>query len=318
MTSPVMKITTRGARSGQALADAVEEPHPVELARHAGGRSAPRRRACARCTRAPRRSPSPCPPRSRGARARVVTTSRTTCSSSTTSTLRSRRPGASTRSRGSACGVGSSAARGHAGQADRERGAAPGLGLDGDRAAVVRHDAEDEAEAEARAVLARREERVEHPPDVAGAGCPAPCPRRGRRSRRRSQRVENVTRRSGVPASVMASRALLAEVDEHLLPARARRAAAAGTRASKSRTISTLSIRNWYSFSEMTDSMTSLRLAGWRSLRDWRAKVSRFSTIFLHRRALLSMRSMSRRGHCSTGSGAGTAARSRGCPRAGC
>ena len=60
-------------------------------------------------------------------------------------------------------------------------------------------------------------------------------------------------------------------------------------------------MRNWYSLSEITLSITSLMFAATRSERDWRAKVRRFSTIFLQRRALPSIFSMSRRDHCSPG-----------------
>ena len=50
-----------------------------------------------------------------------------------------------------------------------------------------------------------------------------------------------------------------------------------------------------------TDSMTSFRFARRFVMRDWRANVSRFSTIRWQRRALRSTFSMSPRAHCSTG-----------------
>jgi hypothetical protein len=114
------------------------------------------------------------------------------------------------------------------------------------------------------------------------------------------RRVENVMRRTGLPASTIASRAFCAR----LMNTCCQRETSSGTGAtlaSKSRTISTLSRRNWYSLSAMTDSMTSLTVACWRSDRDCRANVSRFSTIFLQRRALISIFSTSRRDHCSVG-----------------
>ena len=94
---------------------------------------------------------------------------------------------------------------------------------------------------------------------------------------------------------------VLGEVDEHLLPALTS-SATAGTRASKSRTMLDVVDAERVLVERITDSMTSLTLAELAAReRDWRANVSRFSTIFLQRRALPSICSMSRRDHCSLG-----------------
>ena len=114
------------------------------------------------------------------------------------------------------------------------------------------------------------------------------------------RRVENVMRRTGEEAPTIASRAFPARLMKTCCHRETSRGEA-GMRGSKSRTISTLSMLNGYSLSEMTLSMTSLRLADCFSECDWRAKVRRFSTIFLQRRAFPSMRSMSLRAQASVG-----------------
>ena len=148
MMSPVM-ITTRGARRGQRLADAVEEPDPVELARHADvgqdhvvgvlGAHLERLGAVLRhvhvvavvLERAPRRRGRS----RRRPRAPAVGPGRL---------ARVPRLGGGGSAAGAALGTGRRIANVRA---------PPGLGLDLDRAAVVAHDAEADAQAQARAVL---------------------------------------------------------------------------------------------------------------------------------------------------------------------